>query len=508
MIHYKRLLTALAVLALSGATLVSAPTARADASTENGVTVTQRTVTLRDGRRLPYTARAGYIPLVNDGTGETTAHIYFVSYSVAPSKDAPPRPLTFVFPGGPGAPATLDRLGPRHVQVKDGKATIVDNADTLLAATDLVFIDPVGTGYSRMTKPEYKSLFYNIKGDRDSLVEVMRIYLQRYDLHESPIFLSGGSYGSIRSVLVADAAMNLGINIRGIMVSAEGMSLSVLGTEIAYANLIPGFTVVAHAHGKLPADLQADRAKAIEEAKAWAADVYLPALMKGNRLTDEQRRAVAVQMARYSGLKPEVIESYNLKVGAEAFTNELLRDEGKSVGFYDTRIAGPAQSGPYDPRNDASLMARAVIYPSLAQRHLLRRELGMVSDTFYAGPFGGGWPFKEGFEDWMGVKWGFSMSQEPVGEGIEIVLPTFVRIVDRGVRAFIGMGIYDWACPPFGVDYVASRVPSSQKDRVRVIHYESGHSVPDAEFGADATAFIADVLKQPAPETARSMVLE
>lgn len=508
MIHYQKVLTILAALALFGADLGSSTKAWAEADTDKAVSVTQRTVTLRDGRRLPYTARAGYLPLVNDATGETTAHVYFVAYTVAPSKDAPPRPLTFVFPGGPGAAATLDKLGPRHVKVEEGKATIVDNRDTLLAATDLVLIDPVGTGYSRMTKPEYASLFYNIKGDRDSLVEVIRIYLQRYDLYESQIFLSGGSYGSIRSVLVADAAMNRGINIRGIMVSAEGMSLSVLGTEIAFANLIPGFTVVAHAHGKLPADLQADRAKAIAEAKDWAADVYLPALMKGNRLTDEQRREIAVQMSRYSGLKPEVIESYNLKVGAEAFTNELLRDEGKSVGFYDTRIAGPAQTGAYDPRNDPSLMARGVAYPSLAERHLLRRELGMVSDTFYAGPFGGGWPVKEGFEDWMAIKWGFSMSQEPVGEGVEIVLPTFVRIVDKGVRAFIGMGIYDWACPPFGVDYVVSRVPSSQKDRVRVIHYEAGHSVPDAEFAADAAAFMADVLEQPKPAAPQTMVLE
>ena len=508
MIHHKWVLAILAALALHGADLASSPQAWADAKTEDGVTVTQRTITPRDGRRLAYTARAGFLPLVNDATGETTAHVYFTAYTVAPPKDGELRPLTFVFPGGPGAAATLDKLGPRRVKVKDGKATIVDNGDTLLAATDLVFIDPVGTGYSRMTKPEHASLFYNIKGDRDSLVEFMRIYLQRYDLFESQIFLSGGSYGSIRSVLVADAAMKRGINIRGIMVSAEGMSLSLLGSDTAFANLIPGFTVIAHAHGKLPSDLQSDRAKAIDEAKAWAADVYLPALTKGNRLSNEQRREVALQMSRLSGLKPEVIESYNLKVGAEAFTNELLRDEGKSVGFYDTRIAGPAQTGAYDPRNDPSLMARGVAYPSLAERHLLRRELGMVSNNYYAGPFGGGWPVKEGFDDWMAIKWGFSMSQEPVGEGVEIVLPTFLRIVDSGVRAFIGMGIYDWACPPFGVDYVASRVPSNQKDRVRVVHYESGHSVPDAEFGADAAAFMADVLKEAKPPAPQSMVLE
>jgi carboxypeptidase C (cathepsin A) len=375
----------------------------------------------------------------------------------------------------------------------------------LLGATDLVLVDPVGTGYSRVTKPDYTHLFYSIKGDRDSLVEFVRLYLQAYDPAESQIFLSGGSYGSIRSILVADAATKRGIPIRGIMISAEGASLSLTGTDIAYANLIPGFAVIAQAHGKLPPDLQADRSKAISEAKAWAADVYLPALMKGNTLSAEARRKVATEMSRYSGLKAEVIESYDLRIGAEAFTNELLRDEGKSIGFYDTRIAGPAQTGAYDATRDPSLMARGVAYPSLAERYLLNRELGMVSSNYYAGPFGGGWPIREGVEDWMSVKWGFSLSQEPVGEGIEIVLPTLLQIVNSGVPVLIGVGYYDWACSPFGADYVAARVPAAQKDRIRVIHYESGHGVPADKFNADASAFIAGILKQPKPPVPKNM---
>lgn len=477
----------------------------ASISRDEGVSVTHGSVTLRNGRRLAYTARAGSLPLVNDATGETTAHVYFVAYTVDQPPEAQPRPLTFIFPGGPGSAATLSASAPRVVEVNDGKAKIVNNPDTMLAATDMVLVDPVGTGYSRMTKPEFAPLFYDIKGDRDSLVEVMRIYLQRYDLTESPLFLSGGSYGSIRSMLVADAAIKRGMSIRGIMVSAEAASSSLLGTDTAYMNLIPGFAVVAQAHGKLPPDLQSDRSKAIAEAKAWAADVYLPALAKGNLLSKEEVRKIAVQMSRYSGLKPEVIETYNLKVGSEAFTNELLRDEGKSVGFYDTRITGPAQTGAYDATKDPSLMARGVAYPSLAERHLLNRELGMVSNNYYAGPFGGGWPVREGYEDWMASKWGFSMSQEPVGEGIEIVLPTLLRIIDGGVRVLIGMGYYDWACPPFGADYVASRVASNQKDRIRVVHYESGHRVPAAQFNGDISIFITDVLKQPKPPAPHNM---
>jgi carboxypeptidase C (cathepsin A) len=315
---------------------------------DSNVTVTHGTVSLRDGRRIAYTARAGFLPLVTDGTREETAHLYFAAFTQDHPAGAPRRPITFVFPGGPGAPATLNHDGPRMVVVKDGEAKITDNPDTFLSFTDLVLVDPVGTGYSRVTKPEYTPMFYGIKQDTDSLVEFVRLFLQRYDPAESPIFLTGGSWGSIRSILVADAAMNRGIPIRGIMVSAEGAILSITGTDSYYAALVPGFALVAFTHHRLPPDLQSDRTKAIAEAQSWAATVYLPALDRGNTLRDDERRTIIAQMARLTGLKTEVIESRNLKVSQEDFANELLRDEGKSVGFYDTRITGPAQTGTYD----------------------------------------------------------------------------------------------------------------------------------------------------------------
>jgi pimeloyl-ACP methyl ester carboxylesterase len=442
--------------------------------------------------------------MVTDDTQEVAAHLYFAAFTADRPPGTLPRPITFVFPGGPGAPATLSHDGPRIVVVKDGEAKVTDNPDTFLSFTDLVLVDPVGTGYSRVTKAEYTSKFYGIKQDTDSLVEFVRLYLQRFDPAESPVFLSGGSWGSVRSILVADAAINRGIPIRGIMVSAEGAILSIIGTDPYYATLIPGFTLVAFTHHRLAPDLRGDRNKAIADAQAWASSVYLPALARGNTLPDDERRRIAAQMARLTGLKVEVIESHGLKLSQEEFANELLRDEGKSVGFYDTRITGPAQTGSYDATKDPSLMARGVAYPSLAERYLLNRELGMVSNNYYAGPFGGGWPVKEGLQDWMAVKWGMPMEQEPVGIGVEVVLPTFVRIVEKNVRVLIGQGNYDWACPPYGVDYVASRVSPTHKHDVTVTRYESGHSVPEAQFAADAAAFVSKVLKEPKPPTPKA----
>lgn len=473
---------------------------------EATVVTTHHAVTLNGGHKLAYTARAGFLPLVTDGTREEVAHLYFVAYTADRAAGAQARPITFVFPGGPGGAASLSPDGPRVVVVKNGEARVVDNPDTFLAFTDLVLVDPVGTGYSRVTKPEYTALFYGIKQDTDSMVEFMRMYLQRYDTSASPLFLSGGSYGSIRSILVADAAMDRGIPVRGIMITAEGAILSVIGSDSYYATLIPGFTSVALHYGKLSADLMADRHRTLEEAKQWAFDTYLPAIARGNAFSADERRKVASQMARLTGLKADVIEAHNLRINQEDFSNELLRDEGKSIGFYDTRKTGPAQTGPYDATKDPSLMARGNAYPSLKERYLLNRELGMVSDSYYAGPFGGGWPVKEGFQDWMTIKWGMGLKQEPVGEGIEIVLPTFVRIVDRNVRVLMGQGNFDWACPPFGVDYVASRVAPEHRKHVIITRYESGHGVPAAEFAKDAAGFVSNVLKEPALEVPGSAI--
>lgn len=500
----RALLIATAAIFLAGiaATAIATPSAGAQpvaahCASDGEIHLSYREITLKGGRRLKYTIRAGWLPLVNDDTGETTAQIYFVAYTADEPPGANPRPITFGFPGGPGSTETPSPLGPLVLNVRDGHAEVADNPNTLLAATDLVFVDPVGSGYSRMTKPAYAKLFYGILPDRDSLVEFMRIYLKRYDPAESPIFLTGESYGSIRSVLVAQGAMERGIPIQGIMISAEGITLGLNGNDLGYAVSLPAFTVAAWAHHLLPPDLQADRNRAIAAATSWAEDVYLPALVKGNTLSADERHKVALGMARLTGLRPEFIEANNLRVGREAFSEELLRDQGKSIGLYDDRITGTL-SGSYDPTHDPSLMALGVAYPSLAERMLLNGVLGMRSDRLYAGPFGGSWPVHGGYEDWMASKWHLGMSNEITGIGADMFLPVFVKIVDKGVQVLIGGGYYDTAGMGFfGSDYLAARVPPEEKDRVHVVHYESGHMVPSPQFATDSAEFIKRVLEGP-----------
>ena len=356
--------------------------ALANGAGDASVSTTTGSVKLRDGHRLAYTARAGYLPMVTDGTREETAHIYFAAYTADRARGARARPITFVFPGGPGDAASLSHDGPRIVVVKDGEAQVTDNPDTFLAFTDLVLVDPVGTGYSRVTKPEYTSLFYGIKQDSDSLVEFVRLYLQRYDPSESQISCQAVATAAFAQFSWPTRRSNVGFRFEAIVTSARGCAiLSVIGSDSYYATLIPGFTLVAHTHRKLSPELQADRERAIEESKKWAYATYLPAIARGNTLSGEERQKAIGQMARITGLKAEVIEAHNLRITQEDFTNELLRDEGKSIGFYDTRKTGPAQTGSYDATKDPSLMARGVAYPSLKERYLLNRELGMVSSN-------------------------------------------------------------------------------------------------------------------------------
>lgn len=502
-----RSIVSVACLVVTAAMAHPAPSGGAvpPSAADGTVHVSHRAVALKDGRKLRYTIRAGWLPLVNDDTGETTAHIYFVAYTADTPQGVKPRPITFGFPGGPGSTETLSPLGPLALKMHDGHPEIVDNPNTLLAATDLVFVDPVGSGYSRMTKPEYADLFYGIVPDRDSLVEFIRIYLKRYDPAESPIFLTGESYGSIRSVLVAEGAMERGIPIQGIMISAEGITLGLNGNDLGYAVSMPAFTMAAWVHHLLPPDLQADRDRAIAASKAWALDVYLPALVRGNTLSPSELHKTAAEMARLTGLKPQFIEAHDLRIGREAFGAELLGGEGKSVGLFDDRDTGPLQTGPYDPTRDPSLMARGIAYPSLAERLLLNGVLGMRSDRLYAGPFGGNWPVHGGYEGWMANKWHMPMTNEATGIGEGMFMPSFIEIVDKGVRVMIGGGYYDLAgLGFFGSDYLAARVPPGERGHVHVVHYESGHMVPSAEFAADSVEFIERALQQPllsAPHT-------
>src|SRR5438876_1386590 len=304
------------------------------------------------GKTLRYTATAGMMPLKNRD-GETEARIFFMAYTLDDAGSRARRPLTFSFNGGPGSASVwlhLGAIGPKRVPMNsDGTMPpppyqLVDNEYTWLNQTDLVFIDPVGTGYSRVVRPEAQR-FFGLNGDIESVGEFIRMYLSRYERWTSPLFLAGESYGTTRASALSGYLIDRGIAFNGIVLISTIMNFETTdfaaGNDIAYVMFLPSYAATAWYHKKLPRDLQSKSVQqVVNEVEQWAANDYMLALEKGDRLTGKDRDEVIAQLARYTGLDKQFIDNANLRVSLNFFRKELLRDEKRSIGRFDARFCG------------------------------------------------------------------------------------------------------------------------------------------------------------------------
>ena len=254
----------------------------------------------------------------------------------------------------------LGALGPKRVQTADeGKSLpdpiqLVDNEFTWLEFTDLVFVDPVGTGYSRPAAGVEAKTFYNVEADVESAANFIRLYVTRNERWLSPKFLAGESYGGTRAAALSTRLQNgLGMNLRGIVLISSVLDFQTIsfdpGNDLPYALYLPGYTAIAWYHKKLPEDLQRLKLpEALAEAERWATEKYLPALAKGDSLTDEERGAVAKDLARYTGLPAPLLMKTNLRMANRRFAKELLGDQNRVLGLMDGRVAG-FDTNPADP---------------------------------------------------------------------------------------------------------------------------------------------------------------
>lgn len=469
------------------------------------IVTTKHSVTI-GGRCLNYTARAGTIPIRDNETGEVHANMFFVAYTVDRDPSTPARPLTFLWNGGPGSNSGLVHLlgfGPRRItKISDStsgdgspRTALIDNQETWLAFSDLVFVDPIGTGYSRPTKSEYSSEFYQSQGDADSVAEFIRVCRLRLEAHTAPIYLMGESYGVTRASLVAEALTKCRIQVAGVILLSGGLPLeNDVSDHLRDALNLPLWTAAAHYHQKLAPELQERTLnEAILASKNYAEGDYAKALAQIDSLSAADRETVVVQLARFTGLSIAQIDSSKLQVSVDQLSTSLL-GQNLMVGRYDSRAIGSLEpSGDsYDPTKDPSL--KDILDSASVQRYL-RGELGYKSDLLYQGPFGGGYPpptTPRG--DWMSVRWGSwkglvaaakkkaereSQREGSSPEPVEEILPEGLDAAmasDPDLRVFVANGVFDLVVNSYATDYAAQHLPPAIAPRVTSRIYPGGHA--------------------------------
>ena len=429
-----------------------------------------------NGKTVAYTATTGRLP-IKRGDGKIEAEMFFVAYTLD-GQDAGKRPLTFSFNGGPGSASIwlhMGALGPKRVVLQQNgfmpaaPFRVEDNPDTLLDRSDIVMVDAIATGYSRAGNAELTKKYLGVKGDVQAFGEFIRLYLSRYERWESPLFLLGESYGTTRAAGIAGYLADHGIAFNGITLLSMAVDFQTLewnkSNDLPYYLLVPTFNMIAGYHHKLAADLSQDMAKTRAEVVRWSMTDYALALGKGDALTADEHRKIVEQLARYVGLRPEVVEAHNMRIDVPTFTSELLLDQKLVAGRLDGRFTSPNPDGErfYDPAGAALLPP----YTS-AFNNYLRTELNYKSDTPYK-VFAWDEPV---FQKW---DWGSAAEGFPsTAGGLRSAM-----IKNPYMKILVMEGYYDLATPFAAADWTMDHLDLDAKYRQNISYatYGSGHMV-------------------------------
>ncbi|RUL82949.1 S10 family peptidase [Tautonia sociabilis] len=432
-----------------------------------------------DGRTLAYSATVGTLP-IRDERGETTGSVFYVAYTLDGVAKPEDRPLMFSFNGGPGSSSVwlhLGALGPRRVPMPEEPGIpappyrLVPNDQTWLTEADLVFIDPIGTGYSRASDPEKASEFFSLRGDIAAVGEFIRLYLTRNRRWTSPLYLVGESYGTTRAAGLSEYLVDRGIALNGVVLVSSVLNFQTVrfgtGNDLPYVLFLPTYAATARYHGRLADDLE-DRplGEFLDEVEAFASGDYARALQLGDRLSDEERASVLDRLARYTGLDPEYLEDVGLRIEIQRFCKELLRDESRTVGRLDSRFRGidPEPAGD-SPSFDPSLAAIRPPYTSTLNQYL-RTELGYESDLPYH-------ILGEGVRGWdYGVSSAGGGGFADTGAELRDALAK-----NPHMRILVASGYYDLATPYAATEYTLAnlRLDPELRDNIRIYEYEAGH---------------------------------
>lgn len=479
---------------------------------QDQIVQTQQRVVI-DGQEIAYTVTTGTIILkeesekTGDKAGESEgekpkASVFFVAYTRDNVDDPARRPLTFSFNGGPGSASVwlhLGALGPRRVWMDDlgnlppPPYRVVDNAQSILDATDLVFIDPVLTGYSRAVAGEKAREFLNFKKDIESVGDFIRLYTTRYQRWLSPKFLIGESYGTTRAAGLSGYLQDRhGLYLNGIMLVSAILDFGTAefhpGHDLPHILYLPTYAATAWYHQRLAPALQKDLPALLAEVEHFALGEYATALLKGAALTARERTTIIRRLVRYTGLSADYIDRVNLRIEIMRFTKELLRDQRRTIGRLDSRFTGVDRDAggemfEYDPS-----MANITGPYTAAFYDYVRRELKFESDLPY-----------EVLNSKASEQWSFAQHENRYVEVAETLRKAITT--NPHLKVFVANGYYDLATPYFATEYTFNHLslPPDLQSNIRLSYYEAGHMMyvhqPSlVRLKQDLAAFMRDAL--------------
>ena len=468
---------------------------------EDNLSVTHHSVTI-NGEEIRYTATTGTLVLKEeiDKEGEKAkAAVFFIAYTRDDIDDMSKRPITFSFNGGPGSSSVwlhLGVLGPRCVEPdEDGELPhppyqLKNNECSILDKTDLVFIDPVSTGFSRAVPGEEAKQFHGFRKDIESVGDFILLYLGRYKRWGSPKFLIGESYGTTRAGGLSGYLQERhGTYLNGIMLVSVVLNFQTIrfapGNDLPYILYLPTYAATALYHDKLETDAQFE--SFVDEVREFAMGEYTTALMQGSALSDNQRANITQQLAKYTGLTAEYIEQTDLRINIMRFCKELLRNEGRTIGRFDSRYKGidrdtAGEMFEYDP---SSAVVQGAYTAML--NYYVRDELEFASDLPYeilsrrVHP----WDYGEHQNEYVNV-----------ADTLRKAMTT-----NPALKVFVANGYYDLATPFLASEYTFSHLglDKSLQDNITMAYYQAGHMmyIDQGELQKmkrDLDAYLDDVL--------------
>ena len=477
------------------------PAAASAETPRDQIVTTQHSVKI-GAETVNYTARAGTI-VVKDDDGTPRASMFFVAYT-KDGADPAKRPVTYTFNGGPGSSSVwlhMGAFGPRRVVYKDdeGRAAAppyrtVDNENSILDVTDLVFIDPVTTGFSRAIPFKDANKFHGVDADIQSVGDFIRLWTTRYARWSSPKYIAGESYGTTRAAGLSGYLQDQGFYVNGIVLISSILNFGTArfdsGNDLPYIVFLPTYATTAWYHKRLAPELQQRPvAEVAAEAERFALGEYTAALMKGDALGDAERKSVVATLARLTGLSPAYIEQTNLRINISRFDKELLRAQRRTVGRLDSRFTGidldaAGERPEFDPSNSAINGEYTGAF-----NDYIRRELKFETDLPY-----------EILTDKV-RPWSYGNAQNRYVDVAETLRGAMSE--NPYLRVFVANGYYDLATPFGATRYTFARMgldPEVRKN-VTMDFFEGGHMMyidrkAHAQLKKDVAEFIRAGLPQ------------